>query len=55
MIVYDGTGRDQVGYIKQPFLGGGFSPKLQVMERDGDEPYCTSKFSFMCAFSLMLR
>ena len=45
MIAYDGAG-GQVGYIRQPFLGGGFSPKLQVMDREGEDPYATSKFCF---------
>eukprot|EP00984_Skeletonema_dohrnii_P019562 scaffold9379_cov114-Skeletonema_dohrnii-CCMP3373.AAC.1 len=53
MIVNNGTGRDQVGYIKQPFLGGGFSPKLQVMERDGDDPYCTIESDATCCIAGM--
>lgn len=47
MIAYDGTG-GQVGYIKQPFLGGGFAPKLEVMDRDGEEPYATSESLKIC-------
>ena len=44
---YDGAG-GQVGYIRQPFLGGGFAPKLEVMDRTGEEPYATSKCVLLC-------
>lgn len=56
MIAYDGPsskvgGRSQVGYIKQPIFGGGFSPKLEVMDRDGDEPYATIESNAMCCIA----
>lgn len=47
MVISDGN-RNQVGYIKQPFLGGGLSPKLQVMERDGEEPFATIESDAIC-------
>ena len=31
--------------------GGGFSPKLQVMDRDGDEPYATIESNAMCCIA----
>lgn len=54
MIAYDGMG-GQVGYIRQPFLGGGFAPKLQVMDRTGEDPYATSKcFCFKILYFITL-
>jgi len=50
MIAYDRT-RNQVGYIRQPFMGGGFSPKLQVMERDGEDPYATIESTAFCCIA----
>ena len=47
MTASDGTG-EKFGYIQAPFLGGGLSPKLQIMEREGDEEYATSKNLAQC-------
>ena len=52
MVAYDGgSARQQIGYIKQPFLGGGFSPALQVMDRDGEEPYATIEAEAVCCIA----
>ena len=37
-----------IGYIKQPMFGGMFSPTLEMMERDGSEPYATIKAEATC-------
>lgn len=40
MTVYMGDGSDEdqrIAYINQPFMAGGFSPALQIMDRDNDE------------------
>ncbi|KAL7527508.1 hypothetical protein ACHAWF_002204 [Thalassiosira exigua] len=51
MTAYDGVG-GQMGYIRQPFLGGGFSPKLQVMDREGDDdPYATIESTATCCIA----
>mmetsp|Transcript_511 Transcript_511/g.1029 ORF Transcript_511/g.1029 Transcript_511/m.1029 type:complete len:285 (-) Transcript_511:269-1123(-) len=50
MIASDNTG-GQFGYIKQPFLGGGMSPKLQVMEREGEEEYATIESNAFCCIA----
>lgn len=48
MTVFDGEG-GQLGYIKQPFLGGGFAPKLEVMDREDDEDhYATVEYEGFC-------
>ena len=50
MTVRDGEG-GTLGYIKQPFLGGGFAPKLEVMERSEDnsgEHYATVEYDGFC-------
>ena len=45
-------GGDQFGYIKQPFLGGGLSPTLHVMEREEDEePYAVIKANAVCCIA----
>jgi len=52
MIAYDGNSENQIGYIKQPFLGGGLTPALQVMERQGDdEPYATIQSDAICCIA----
>eukprot|EP00546_Thalassionema_frauenfeldii_P006389 CAMPEP_0178929930 /NCGR_PEP_ID=MMETSP0786-20121207/20925_1 /TAXON_ID=186022 /ORGANISM="Thalassionema frauenfeldii, Strain CCMP 1798" /LENGTH=360 /DNA_ID=CAMNT_0020606345 /DNA_START=90 /DNA_END=1172 /DNA_ORIENTATION=+ len=33
----DGDAESLIAYIHQPFMGGGFSPKLEVMEREDSE------------------
>ena len=51
MTVYNGSGEGQpVGYIKQPLLGGGLSPTLEVMDRngEGEEPVATIKANAVC-------
>jgi hypothetical protein len=49
MTVYEGAGEgNQISYIKQPFLGGGLSPTLHVMDRDGEEPIATIKANAVC-------
>jgi len=50
MTAYDGEG-GQVGYVKQPLFGGGFAPKLEVMEREGEEPYATIESDAMCCIA----
>lgn len=51
MIAYDGNSQHQIGYIKQPFLGGGLAPTLQVMEREGEEPYATIQADAVCCIA----
>lgn len=42
------TGDDEIAYIQQPFLGGGFSPTLQIMDREDGEHYATVKANAVC-------
>jgi hypothetical protein len=52
MTVYEGGGEsNKIGYIKQPFLGGGLSPTLQMMDREGDEPTAIIKANALEAFA----
>jgi hypothetical protein len=37
-----------IGYIKQPFLGGMFSPKLNVMDREGGQTIATIQAQAKC-------
>lgn len=58
MSVYEGEGHAEsdedptkmIGYIRQSFMGGGFSPKLNVMSRDGDgdHPMASIKGNMCC-------
>jgi len=51
MIIMDGNS-SEIGYVQQPFLGGGFSPTLQVMDRKGDEePIATIKANAVCCIA----
>lgn len=50
MTAYDAEG-GEMGYIKQPFLGGGFAPKLEVMDRDGEGHYATIESNAMCCIA----
>lgn len=38
----------QIGYIQMPVMGGGLSPTLNVMEREGAEPFATIKAEAVC-------
>lgn len=38
----------RIGYIQEPIMGGVFSPTLNVMEREGDEPFATIKANAVC-------
>lgn len=44
-----------IGVIKQPFLGGVFAPKLNVMDREGDEPTATIEAQNKCCIGGMVR
>jgi hypothetical protein len=51
MHVFDGpeSKGNRIGYIKQPFMGGGLSPTLHIMEREEDEePIATVKANAVC-------
>jgi hypothetical protein len=37
-----------IGYIQQPVLGGMLSPTLNVMEREGADPFATITAESMC-------
>jgi len=51
MVAYDENSQHQIGYIQQPFLGGGLAPTLQVMEREGEEPYATIQSEAVCCIA----
>ena len=44
-----------LGYIKQPFLGGLFSPKLDVMDREGGQTIATIQAEAKCFIGGMVR
>lgn len=52
MTVYDGpeSKGNKIGYIKQPFMGGGLSPTVHIMDREGEdqEPVATVKANAVC-------
>lgn len=51
MHVFDGpeTMGNRIGYIKQPFMGGGLSPTVHIMDReDAEEPVATVKANAVC-------
>ena len=56
MRVYEGEGNFEsdedpsklIGYIQQPFMGGGLSPQLDVMDREGGEPIATIQAEGVC-------
>jgi hypothetical protein len=53
MTVFEGkeeTG-NVIGYVKQPFLGGGFSPTLDIMDREGGETIATVKSNAVCCIA----
>eukprot|EP00934_Nitzschia_sp_Nitz4_P008758 Nitzschia sp. Nitz4//scaffold134_size62860//28918//29778//NITZ4_006326-RA/size62860-processed-gene-0.31-mRNA-1//1//CDS//3329535490//8748//frame0 len=37
-----------IGHVKEPILGGGFSPTLNVMDREDGEPVATVKANAIC-------
>mmetsp|Transcript_28590 Transcript_28590/g.47601 ORF Transcript_28590/g.47601 Transcript_28590/m.47601 type:complete len:309 (+) Transcript_28590:113-1039(+) len=43
----------QIGHIKMPAMGGGFSPTLNVMDREGAEPFATIKANAFCCIGGM--
>jgi hypothetical protein len=44
-----------IGYIKQPFLGGMFSPKLNVMDRQEGQTIATIQAEAKCCIGGMVR
>jgi len=51
MTIMDGNSTE-IGHVYQPFLGGVFSPTLQVMDRKGDdEPVATIKANAVCCIA----
>ena len=43
-----------IGYIKQPVLGGMFSPKLNVMDREGGKEIATIQAKAKCCIGGMV-
>jgi hypothetical protein len=61
MHVYEGEGHAEsdedpnalIGYIQQPVGGGGLSPQLNVMNREGGEPIATIQAEAVCCIAGM--
>lgn len=53
MTVFEGpeSAGNKIAYIKQPFLGGGLSPTLEVMDREDGEHLATIKANAVCCIA----
>ena len=43
-----------IGYIRQPFLGGMFAPKVNVMDREGGQEIATVQAEAKCCIGGMV-